>query len=166
MLEYAILQESQCAAEARQGMALVEKSVLIERSAQQMFDLVDRVEDYPQFLPWCSQTSLAFRDEKKTVATLHINYLSVKSHFTTENDKEIPLWMNIQLVDGPFRRLEGLWRFKPLARDACKIEFQLSYEFSSKIFEKVIGPVFSQIANTFVDAFVKRADQVFGARNV
>ncbi len=146
-------------------MALVEKSVLIERSAQQMFDLVDRVEDYPQFLPWCSQTELTFRDDNKTVATLHINYLSVKSHFTTENDKETPLLMNIRLVDGPFRRLEGHWRFRPLTEQACKIEFQLAYEFSSKIFEKIIGPVFSQIANTFVEAFVKRAAQIYGARN-
>lgn len=144
-------------------MALVEKSVLIERSAQQMFALVDRVEDYPRFLPWCSQTRVEFRDEKKTVATLHISYLSVKSHFTTENEKEIPVRMSLRLVDGPFRRLEGVWRFKPLAENACKIEFQLSYEFSSKIFEKIIGPVFSQITNTFVDAFVKRADEVYGA---
>jgi ribosome-associated toxin RatA of RatAB toxin-antitoxin module len=166
MLECPILQDSPGATEARQSMALVEKSVLIERSARQMFDLVDRVEDYPQFLPWCSQTRLEFRDEKKTVATLFISYLSVKSHFTTENDKEAPLWMSIRLVDGPFRRLEGLWRFKPLAEHACKIEFQLSYEFSSKLFEKVIGPVFSQIANTFVDAFVKRAAQVYGVPNV
>jgi len=147
-------------------MALVEKSVLIERSAQQMFALVDHVEDYPRFLPWCSQTRVEFRDEKKTVATLHISYLSVKSHFTTENEKEIPLRMSLRLVDGPFRRLEGLWRFKPLAENACKIEFHLSYEFSSKIFEKIIGPVFSQITNTFVDAFVKRADEVYGASNV
>ncbi len=146
-------------------MAMVEKSVLIQRSAQQMFTLVDHVEDYPRFLPWCSQTRIEFRDEKKTVATLHINYLSVKSHFTTENEKEIPLRMSIRLVDGPFRRLEGFWRFKPLAENACKIELQLSYEFSSKIFEKVIGPVFSQIANTFVDAFVKRADEVYGVSN-
>jgi ribosome-associated toxin RatA of RatAB toxin-antitoxin module len=152
--------------EASDAMALVEKSVLIERSARQMFDLVDGVEAYPQFLPWCSQTRVEYRTEQKTVATLHINYLSVKSHFTTENDKEIPLWMSIKLVDGPFRRLEGVWRFKPLAERACKIEFQLSYEFSSKVFEKVIGPVFSQIANTFVDAFVKRADQVYGAIDV
>lgn len=144
-------------------MALVEKSVLIERSAQQMFALVDRVEDYPRFLPWCSQTRVEFRDEKKTVATLYISYLSVKSHFTTENEKEIPVRMSLRLVDGPFRRLEGVWRFKPLAENACKIEFQLSYEFSSKIFEKIIGPVFSQITNTFVDAFVKRADEVYGA---
>lgn len=145
-------------------MALVEKSVLIAHSAQQMFDLVDRVEDYPQFLPWCSRTELKFRDARKTAATLHISYLSVKSHFTTENDKEAPLLMQIRLVDGPFRRLEGTWRFKPLAENACKIEFQLAYEFSSRMFEKVIGPVFSNIANTFVDAFVKRAAQVYGAK--
>ena len=144
---------------------MVKKSVLIERSSQQMFDLVDRVEDYPKFLPWCSQTCCEFRDEQKTVATLHINYRNVTSHFTTENDKESPQWMRIHLVDGPFRRLEGLWRFKPLADYACKIEFQLSYEFSSKRFEKVIGPVFSQIANTFVDAFVKRANEVHGLPN-
>lgn len=144
-------------------MALVEKSVLIAYSAQQMFDLVDRCEDYPQFLPWCSHTECRYRDEKKTVGTLHINYHSVKSHFTTENDKEIPVSMRIRLVDGPFRHLEGSWHFKSLREDACKIEFQLRYEFSSKLFEKVIGPVFSHIANTFVDAFVKRAEQVYGA---
>jgi ribosome-associated toxin RatA of RatAB toxin-antitoxin module len=147
-------------------MALVQKSVLIEKSARQMFDLVDRVEDYPQFLPWCSETRLDFRDATRTVATLHISYLSVKSHFTTENTKEIPNWMSIRLVDGPFRRLEGMWRFRPLAENACKIEFELAYEFSSKLFEKVIGPVFGQIANTFVDAFVKRAAQVYGESNV
>ena len=147
-------------------MAMVEKSVLIERSAQQMFDLVENIEDYPRFLPWCSRTHVEFRDQSKTVATLHINYLSVKSHFTTENEKEAPLRMSIRLVDGPFRRLEGLWRFKPLTDQACKIEFQLAYDFSSKMFEKVIGPVFSQITNTFVDAFVRRADEVYGESNV
>ena len=147
-------------------MAMVKKSVLIEHSSQRMFDLVDRVEDYPQFLPWCSQTHCEFRDERRTVATLHINYRSVRSHFTTANDKESPLWMKITLVDGPFRRLDGLWRFKPLTAGACKIEFQLSYEFSSRMFEKVIGPVFSQIANTFVEAFVKRANEIHGASHV
>ena len=144
---------------------MVRKSVLIERSSQQMFDLVDRVEDYPQFLPWCSLSRCEFRDDTKTVATLHINYRNVKSHFTTVNNKESPFSMKITLVDGPFRRLDGVWHFKPLAAHACKIEFQLSYEFSSKMFEKVIGPVFSQIANTFVDAFVRRANDVHGVPN-
>jgi len=146
-------------------MALVEKSVLIEYSAQQMFDLVDRVEDYPQFLPWCNRTELKFRDAHRTSATLHISYLSVQSHFTTENDKEAPSLMTIRLIDGPFRRLEGAWVFRALTENACKIEFRLAYEFSSRMFEKVIGPVFSNIANTFVDAFVKRAAQVYGVKS-
>jgi len=144
-------------------MALVEKTVLIEQSASRMFALVDRCEDYPIFLPWCSETEVKYRDEHKTVATLHINYHSVKSCFTTQNDKVHPTSMSIRLVDGPFRRLEGSWCFKPLAENACKIEFKLHYEFSSKLFEKVIGPVFNHIANTFVDAFVRRASQVYGA---
>ena len=144
-------------------MAMVEKSLLIARSSQQMFDLVDDVESYPEFLPWCNQTKVAFRDDHKTVATLHIKYHSVKSHFTTENHKDYPTRMTIKLVDGPFRRLEGSWHFKALADNACKIEFQLSYEFSSKLFEKIIGSLFSQIANTFVEAFVKRADELYGA---
>lgn len=146
-------------------MAQVEKTVLIEQSAERMFELVDRCEDYPEFLPWCSRTELKFRDGGKTVATLHINYHAVKSHFTTENDKEFPSLMKIRLVDGPFRRLEGAWRFRPLAENACKIEFSLHYEFSSKLFEKVIGPVFGHIANTFVDAFVRRAAQVYGTHH-
>ena len=146
-------------------MALVEKSVLIEYSAQQMFDLVDGCEDYPRFLPWCARGEVKFRDELRTVATLHINYHSIKSHFTTENVKEAPGSMQIRLVDGPFRRLEGMWRFRTLSETACKIEFQLHYDFSSKVFEKVIGPVFNHIANTFVDAFVRRAEQVYGVNH-
>ena len=144
-------------------MAQVEKTVLIEKSAEQMFELVDRCEDYPAFLPWCSKTEVKQRDSETTVGTLFINYHAVKSSFTTRNEKQFPCDMKIQLVDGPFRHLEGSWHFKPLSEKACKIEFRLRYEFSSKLFEKIIGPVFSHIANTFVDAFVKRAYQVYGA---
>ncbi|MDR1850438.1 MAG: type II toxin-antitoxin system RatA family toxin [Zoogloeaceae bacterium] len=147
-------------------MPTVEKSVLISYSDQQMFNLVDRCEDYPQFLPWCSKTECPFRDDRKTVGTLHIGYHGVKAHFTTENEKEFPRLMLIRLVDGPFKKLSGKWHFKALAENACKIEFQLHYEFSSRLLEKVIGPVFSHIANTFVDAFVKRAEQIYGASHV
>lgn len=144
-------------------MALVEKTVLIEHTPAQMYALVDDVERYPEFLPWCAKTELRFRDEQKTVATLHIDFLSVKSHFTTENTKSFPTTMQMKLVDGPFRSFDGTWQFKPLGETACKIEFRLSYEFSSKLFEKIIGPVFSRIANTFIEAFVQRAAQVYGA---
>ena len=144
-------------------MPQVEKTVLIEQSAARMFELVDRCEDYPAFLPWCARGEVKSRDETHTVGTLHINFHAVKSSFTTENTKVHPTSMSIRLLDGPFRQLEGSWHFRPLAENACKIEFRLRYEFSSKLFEKIIGPVFSHIANTFVDAFVRRANEIYGA---
>lgn len=148
-------------------MAAVKKSVLIEFTPRQMFDLVDQVELYPQFLPWCGGTELLARDERITAARLHINYHGIKAHFSTENAKEAPSWMEIRLKDGPFRHLEGMWRFTPLGDTACKVEFALHYEFASKLLEKAVGPVFSHIANTFVDSFVKRAEQLYrGQGNV
>ncbi len=143
-------------------MALVEKSVLIERTPAQMFDLVDKVEDYPAFLPWCGGTELHARTDSKTAATLHIRYHGIKSQFSTENTKQAPLLMEIRLTDGPFTHMDGLWRFKPLGETACKIEFRLHYEFSNKLLEKVLGPVFNHIADTFVESFVKRAQKVYG----
>jgi len=142
-------------------MAQVEKTVLVGHSAQRMFDLVDMVERYPEFLPWCGGIDLIQRDEAVTVATLHIDYHRIKQNFTTENHKTYPSKMEIKLKDGPFRHLEGVWRFIPLSDDACKIEFRLNYEFSNAFLEKLIAPVFSHIANTFVDAFVERAEQVY-----
>lgn len=143
-------------------MAVVEKSVLIERTPAQMFDLVDRVEDYPAFLPWCGGTELIERTDSKTAARIHISYHGLKAHFATENVKEAPRWMNIALREGPFKRLDGGWRFTPLGDSACKVEFRLHYEFSNRLLEKALGPVFSHIANTFVESFVKRANQIHG----
>jgi len=142
-------------------MALVEKSVLIMRTPQQMFELVDRVEDYPQFLPWCGGTELLARTATLTAARIHVNYHGVKAHFSTENAKEVPHWMTIAFREGPFRRLDGGWRFTALGEEGCKVEFKLHYEFSSKLLEKMLGPVFGHIVNTFVDSFVKRAHHVY-----
>lgn len=145
-------------------MAEVVKSVLVPYSSVEMFELVDRVEDYPQFLPWCGGTELHHRDESTTEATIHISYLHVKQHFTTRNSKVQGEEMLIQLKSGPFRKLEGYWRFKALAEMACKVEFVLHYEFSSSILEKALGPVFGMITNSMVDAFVHRAEKVLGER--
>jgi len=128
-----------------------------------MFALVDAAEAYPEFLPWCSGATVMLRDETRTRATIHVNYHGVRQSFTTDNAKEPPEKMTIRLVEGPFRILDGEWRFRPLAEDACKVEFRLHYEFSSRILEKLVGPVFSYIANTMVDAFVKRADKLHAA---
>lgn len=142
-------------------MARVEKSVLVGHPPQRMFDLVDRVEDYPDFLPWCGGTKLIRRDDECTVATIHIAYLGIRQSFTTENLKDRPREMRITLQDGPFAELEGDWTFVPLGDDACKVEFRLQYVFSSKVLETILAPVFSHITNTFVDAFVRRADEVY-----
>lgn len=142
-------------------MALVEKSVLLSYSAEQMFALVDNVADYPQFLPWCGGTSVVMVDENTVRATVQINYHHVKQSFTTVNVRVVPQRIEITLLDGPFKQLDGKWQFIALTSSACKIEFRLNYEFSNKLLEKVVGPVFHYIATTFVEAFIKRAEQVY-----
>ncbi len=127
-----------------------------------MYALVDDVEKYPEFLPWCSGTEVLFRDQDITRATIHINYHGIKQSFTTENAKREPHHMQIKLVQGPFRSLEGEWRFTELGDDGCKVEFSLHYEFSGRVLSKLLSPVFGHIANTLVDAFVKRAQAVYG----
>lgn len=143
------------------SMAQVHKSVLINHSASRMYALVDDVSKYPEFLPWCGGADLIKQDALSTIATLHIAYHGIHQKFTTENHKTYPTSMDIKLKDGPFKHLEGVWRFIELSEDACKIEFMLNYEFANGFLEKIIAPVFSHIANTFVDGFVARADIVY-----
>ena len=145
-------------------MAEVVKTVLVPYSAAEMFALVDGVEDYPRFLPWCGGIELHRRDEIITEATIKIHYLSVKQSFTTENTKRHPEEMLIRLKRGPFRKMEGYWHFRPLKDVACKVEFMLHYEFSSHLLEMVLGPVFGMVTNSLVDAFVHRAEKVYGER--
>lgn len=143
-------------------MAVVHKSVLLAYSAEQMFALVDRVEDYPAFLPWCGGVEVRERGPDRLVAAIQINYHGIRQSFTTQNTHTPPTAMQMTLVEGPFSHLDGQWHFKALREDACKIEFDLQYEFSSKILEKLIGPVFSKIADSFVESFCKRAEVVYG----
>ena len=140
----------------------VNRSVLVAHSASRMFALVDDVEKYPQFLPWCGGTEVIFRDAHTTRATIHINYRGIRQSFTTENAKEEPRLMLITLVEGPFKALEGSWRFTELSAAGSKVELRLRYEFASRLLEKLVGPVFGFIANNLIDAFVKRAQSVYG----
>jgi ribosome-associated toxin RatA of RatAB toxin-antitoxin module len=146
-------------------MNKVEKTVLVMHSAEQMYALVDAVEDYPKFLPWCGGVELLERTDVSTSATLHINYHGVKQNFTTQNIKTFPHSMDMQLIDGPFKHLDGDWRFVELRPNACKIEFSLNYEFANSFLEKIIAPVFNHIAATFVDGFVARADKIYSAKD-
>ena len=143
-------------------MAMVEKSVLIGHSAARMYALVADVDAYPQFLPWCSGTEVKKLDPHRAAATLHINYHGLRLHFTTENNMDAGILIDMKLVNGPFKHLDGYWRFVALSEQACKIEFQLNYELSGKLVEKIAGPIFSHIANTLVEVFVKRAAALYG----
>ena len=143
-------------------MQRVSKSVLVPYSAAQMYELVDRVEDYPKFLPWCAGAEVLESHAGGKTARLHIDYHGVKAHFTTIIQNTPSEMIVVTLKSGPFRHLHGDWLFKALRPDACKVSFDLAYEFSSGVLDKVIGPVFAHIANTFIDAFVKRAEAVYG----
>lgn len=143
-------------------MQVVEKSVLVAHTPEQMFRLVDEVSNYPRFLPWCARAEEHSREGAQLVASLHIDYLKVKQHFTTRNINTEPSEILMELVDGPFESLQGRWHFHPLGDFGCKIEFRLTYQFSSRILETLIGPVFGHISGTLVDAFIKEADRVYG----
>ena len=132
--------------------------MLVPFSAAAMFALVDGVEQYPEFLPWCGGTTILGRRANGKTARIDIDYHGVRAHFTTDNMNRPPDSILVTLNDGPFRHLHGEWRFIALADDACKVEFELAYEFATPLLATVVGPVFAHIANTFIDAFVRRAE--------
>jgi ribosome-associated toxin RatA of RatAB toxin-antitoxin module len=142
-------------------MQRVKKSVLVPYSADAMFELVDRIELYPHFLPWCGGARLLETHDGGKTARIDIDYHGVRAHFTTDNVNRAGESIIVTLRDGPFRHLHGEWRFGRLAPDACKVEFELAYEFTTHVLERVVGPVFGHIANTFIDAFVRRAEAVY-----
>lgn len=149
-------------------MKHVKKSVLLWYSAQEMYALVTGVEAYPAFLPWCERAERVADDEQGPTVRLHLQFAGLRHAFTTRNVQVPDRSVDMQLVDGPFSLLDGQWRFTPLGGEgqppACRVEFELSYAFSNRAFESVLSPVFDKVANTFVDSFVRRAEQVYGER--
>lgn len=142
----------------------VQKSLLIRHSAEQMYDLVTDVADYPNFLPWCGGVEIRHQDEHSADVRININFKGIQQYFATHNEQTRPTSIDMTFADGPFKSFYGKWRFTPLREDACKIEFTLHYEFANFFLDKVIGPVFGFIMSTFVDAFVKRADTRYGRK--
>jgi|TARA_B110000037_G_scaffold220697_1_gene289316 ribosome-associated toxin RatA of RatAB toxin-antitoxin module len=144
-------------------MITIKKSAFVFHSREKMFNLVDQVEDYPNFLPWCGKAEVIVRTKKITEAKILINYHSIKQSFTTRNVKVFPSKMDINLIEGPFKILKGKWSFIEIEKNTCKIEFELQYKFSSYILDKLISPVFNLIANTFIDNFVAKANKDLNA---
>ena len=144
-------------------MSDVAKTVLIGQSAERMYDLVTDVQRYPEFLPWCGGVEVFKSTPEMMEAKIYIKFKGVEQFFHTSNHQERPLKIDMIFVDGPFKKFAGRWTFTPLRSDACKVEFQLNYEFSNFLMEKLIGPVFSMIAGTFVNGFVKWAEEIYGS---
>ncbi len=146
-------------------MKTIHKSVLLSHSAHEMFALVTDIEHYPQFLPWCDQGEVLELNDDGMLARVGMAISGLRQSFTTRNTHETDRKVLMELVDGPFSQLDGVWAFTPLGDGtlrACKVEFTLSYGFSSAALAALVGPVFDKIAGNLVDAFVKRADQVYG----
>lgn len=146
-------------------MTLISRNALVPYSVEEMYALVDDIESYAQFLPWCGSTEVLSRDENEVKASIEISRGALNKSFTTLNRLQKNKIIEMRLVEGPFKHLEGFWRFDSLKdNSASKISLDLDFEFESKIIAFAVGPVFNQIANTMVDAFCKRAVEVYGER--
>jgi ribosome-associated toxin RatA of RatAB toxin-antitoxin module len=150
-------------------MKHVRRSVLLWYSPAEMAALVNDVPAYPEFLPWCESASVLKAHDDGVTARLGLAYMGVRHAFTTRNQHEGDRAVRVSLVDGPFSELEGTWLFHPLGRPgseqlACKIEFDLQWAFASPALEALVSPVFDKVANTLVDSFVGRAEEIYGAR--
>lgn len=146
-------------------MKTVHKSVLIWYSAAEMFALVTDVASYPRFLPWCDQASVLEEDAQGMTAKIGLSMAGLKQSFTTRNVHEKDRRVSLKLVDGPFSKLDGHWDFTPVGQAgqrACRIELSLGYDFDNAALAALVGPVFDKVAGSLVDAFVKRAGQVYG----
>ena len=142
-------------------MPTINRSALVPYEPEKLYALVDDIQSYPEFLPWCVEAKELSRDEDEVVATIALAKGSLKKSFTTRNRLKQGKMIEMRLVDGPFKHLQGFWRFDALKSDACKVALDLEYEFSSKVVALAIGPVFNQVANTLVDAFVERAREIY-----
>lgn len=145
-------------------MTTINKSVLVPYTPAEMFALVDDIERYPEFLPWCSAARVLSRSGDEVRAMLALSKSGVEKSFTTCNRNQKNKMIEVSLVEGPFRHLRGFWRFDALGETGCKVSLDMDFEFSSRVLGMVVGPVFTQVAGSLVVSFQNRAVQVYGKR--
>jgi len=145
-------------------MPVINRNALVPYSAAEMYALVDDIKAYPQFLPWCRSATEWSRGEDEVKASIELHRGGVHKTFTTLNRLQRDKMIEVRLVEGPFHHLEGFWRFESLSPATSRVSLDLEYEFSSHLLRLAIGPVFSQIANTLMDAFCERAVGLYGKR--
>jgi ribosome-associated toxin RatA of RatAB toxin-antitoxin module len=141
-------------------MPVIKREAVVPHSAAQMFELVNRIEDYPHFVPWCKSVDILSRTDEEVRASLNFAQGALHKAFTTCNRLQENKMIEIRLLDGPFHNLEGFWRFETL-ESGCRVNLDLEFEFSNKLIGMMFGPVFNTAANTLVDVFCQRAKQVY-----
>lgn len=143
-------------------MTIIKRNALVSYNARQMFELVNDIEDYPRFLPWCRESHIISQSDDNVEATLDIAWSGIHKSFTTRNHLYPHERIDITLVKGPFKYLEGRWSFIALGEHGCKVNLDLEFELGGGLMDKFFLPVFNHIANSLVDAFCKRAVEVYG----
>jgi len=143
-------------------MPSISRSALVMYSVDQMYQLINDVLAYPQFLPDCSNSKIISQNESSVTASLLVSKAGLKKWFTTKNTLVSNQQVMLELVDGPFNKLQGYWLLTPLSEDACKVSLDLEYEFSNRILDLAFGRVFNHMTNNMVQAFTQRAKQVYG----
>jgi len=141
-------------------MKRIARSAIVEHPAYELFALVEDIESYPRFLPWCRSARVRERSGERTVATLSVGLKNMRYEFSTENSNQPPEAIDMRLLEGPFRRFEAHWRFHALGPRASRIEFSMGYELAGGVVARALGPLLDSIADTMVDAFTRRADQL------
>jgi ribosome-associated toxin RatA of RatAB toxin-antitoxin module/CRP-like cAMP-binding protein len=141
----------------------VQRSLLMPYPAESVFDLIEQAEHYPQFIPWCIDALILERSDEHVAARISMKVAGLTLTLETRNPKRRPEWLRLQMVRGPLRRFDGEWRLTPLNATACRVEFTLRYELGDAMIERVAGPVFARMADTMVDAYVRRAERVLPA---
>lgn len=142
-------------------MPQIKRQKIVPYSAEAMYNLVNDIECYQEFIPWCVESRVLAKDEDSIRASLTFAKGGVKKTFTTVNRLEPHKMMEMRLLDGPFKQLEGFWQFQPFQETHCRVSLDLAFEFSTKMLSFMFGPLFNQVANTLVDVFCQRAEQVY-----
>ena len=145
-------------------MTTINQSITVPYTPQEMFELVDTVEQYADFLPWCSSADILSRTEDAVSAKLNIQAKGVTQSFSTTNHRKPYQQIDMHLLEGPFRSLEGCWRFLPEANEQCQIDFNLTFEFSNRLIGMALGRVFHHAISKMIDAFYQRAKEIYGQR--
>ncbi len=145
-------------------MKAISKQALVPYTPAEVYALVNDVAAYSQFLPWCSNSEVLHADADHVHARIEMHRGALRKSFTTRNRIQKDKMIEVRLLEGPFRHLEGYWRFDPLGDRGCRIAFDMQFEFANRLVDATLGPIFQQIARTLVDSFCKRAETVYGKR--